>query len=386
MSFSLPGIDLYFLASDNIAPEEYERIMPPETAWHRVQRDYCFIDSVSQNGFIVNMRPKESINFRDQAPNRGGREANKMRQLIQSGEVVMLDRHSPPGEIFFINSDGKLICNRSWLFSPGGSERIQREFNKSVQRRAGQFRDGKPRPTAFAARSVVSSPEQYAQADKKPETFGAINSRAAGRLLAAGAIYNQNPEMYADTARKLGGDAAAGFSEVLNQQTAGSLIALSSILAIGRGAIHPVSVTELEKLKSFLGTYKGEKNLLQNIDVVKMDYIKRPSAERIALRNQFDKAKKSFLKEIVDSPDVQSRLSTDDLSRMTQGNNPVGWDVHHKLPLDDSGTNDFSNLVLISKSPEHAMFTTTQQRISRSIAAGGSTQVLWPVPKGVIYP
>ncbi|MEN4546138.1 HNH endonuclease signature motif containing protein [Pantoea agglomerans] len=386
MSRCLPGTDLYYLAGDNVPPEQFERIMPPEKAWHRVQRDFCFDDTTTVSGYIVNMRPKVVINFRDQAPKRGLREEKRMLQLIYTGEVVMIDHESLPGDVFFINSEGKLICTRSWLFSPGGSERILSEFVKSVQRRAGQYRDGKPRPTAFAARSVVSSPEQYAEVYKKPGTFAAINSRAAGRLLAAGAIYNQNPEMYADTASKLGGDAAAGFSEVLNQQTAGSLIALSSILAIGRGAIHPVSVTELEKLKSFLGTYKGEKNLLQNIDVVKMDYIKRPSAERIALRNQFDKTKKSFLKEIVDSPDVQGRLSTDDLTRMTQGNNPVGWDVHHKLPLDDSGTNDFSNLVLISKSPEHAMFTTTQQRISRSIAAGGPTQVLWPVPKGVIYP
>lgn len=386
MSFSLPGTDLYYLARDNLSPEEYERIMPPEMAWQMIRRDFFFSDTPSNNGFIVNMHRTEYVNFRDQAPAQGVREENKMLHLLQSGAVVMLDRYSSPGEVFFINNEGRLICTRGGLFSSGGEERILSEFSKSVQRRAGQYKDGKPRPTTLVARPFAAAPAQYAQATRKPDTFGTINSRAAGRLLAAGGIYNQNPEMYADTARKLGGDAAAGFSEVLNQQTAGSLIALSSVLALGRGAVHPASVAELEKLKSYLGTYKGEKNLLQNIDVVKMDYIKRSAAERTALRNQFDKVKKSFLREISDNPDVRSRLSSDDLTRMTQGNNPVNWDVHHKLPLDDSGTNDFSNLVLISKSPEHAMFTTAQQKISRSIAAGGPTQVLWPVPKGVIYP
>ncbi|WP_354292737.1 HNH endonuclease signature motif containing protein [Paramixta manurensis] len=71
---------------------------------------------------------------------------------------------------------------------------------------------------------------------------------------------------------------------------------------------------------------------------------------------------------------------------MRDGNNPIDWEVHHKFPLDDSGTNAFGNLVLIKKSPEHVMFTTAQQKISRAMTAGGKTEVLWPIPKGVIYP
>jgi hypothetical protein len=38
-------------------------------------------------------------------------------------------------------------------------------------------------------------------------------------------------------------------------------------------------------------------------------------------------------------------LSEDDIARMKDGLNPKGWQVHHNLPLDDGGTNDFANLV-----------------------------------------
>ncbi|KAF0860252.1 hypothetical protein [Mixta calida] len=57
--------------------------------------------------------------------------------------------------------------------------------------------------------------------------------------------------MFAETARKLGGEAAQGFDEVLNEQTAGSLIALSSIFAAGRAGIHSASITEIKNWKLF---------------------------------------------------------------------------------------------------------------------------------------
>nr|WP_235801366.1 hypothetical protein [Yersinia pekkanenii] len=36
-------------------------------------------------------------------------------------------------------------------------------------------------------------------------------------------MYNQNPEMFADTAKQRGGDAAKGFDQVLNENTAGAM-------------------------------------------------------------------------------------------------------------------------------------------------------------------
>jgi hypothetical protein len=46
-------------------------------------------------------------------------------------------------------------------------------------------------------------------------------------------------------------------------------------------------------------------------------------------------------------------LGEDDIARMKDGLHPKGWQVHHNLPLDDGGTNDFTNLVLIKNDPYH---------------------------------
>lgn len=56
------------------------------------------------------------------------------------------------------------------------------------------------------------APTQHAQAAKT------INSKAAGRLLAAGGVYNGNIEGFRKTAEQLGGDAVQGYDQVLNEK------------------------------------------------------------------------------------------------------------------------------------------------------------------------
>ncbi|HCC0888052.1 TPA: type VI secretion system tube protein Hcp [Salmonella enterica] len=80
-----------------------------------------------------------------------------------------------------------------------------------------------------------------------------LNSKAVGRLLAAGGIYNGNIEGFRDTAEKLGGDAPAGYKQVMDNK--GLLIAGASIaagLTMGR-----MKFPELEGLEHFgaRGTY-----------------------------------------------------------------------------------------------------------------------------------
>ena len=60
--------------------------------------------------------------------------------------------------------------------------------------------------------------------------FKTLNSKAIGRLLAAGGVYNGNIEGFRDTAEKLGGDAIKGYDQILNEKTAGIAIATASIL------------------------------------------------------------------------------------------------------------------------------------------------------------
>lgn len=84
---------------------------------------------------------------------------------------------------------------------------------------------------------------------KTPTTngFKTINSKAAGRLLAAGGVYNGNIEGFRETAEKLGGDAPAGYDQVMDNK--GLLIAGVSIaagLTMGR-----MRFPELEELEHF---------------------------------------------------------------------------------------------------------------------------------------
>ena len=84
-------------------------------------------------------------------------------------------------------------------------------------------------------------PIQHAQSTK------AINSKAAGRLLAAGGVYNGNIEGFRKTAEQLGGDAPAGYEQVMDNK--GLLITGASVaagLTMGR-----MRFPELEELEHF---------------------------------------------------------------------------------------------------------------------------------------
>lgn len=85
------------------------------------------------------------------------------------------------------------------------------------------------------------APVQYVQ------TARTINSKAAGRLLAVGGIYNGNPGGFRKTAEQLGGDAPAGYDQIMNNK--GLLITGASVaagLTMGR-----MRFPELEKFELF---------------------------------------------------------------------------------------------------------------------------------------
>ena len=60
--------------------------------------------------------------------------------------------------------------------------------------------------------------------------------------------------------------------------------------------------------------------------------------------------------------------------------------MHHKLPLDDGGNNDFANLVLIKNDPYHLTITNAQNAATRGMQEGETRQVNWPIPEGFVYP
>lgn len=151
---------------------------------------------------------------------------------------------------FFFDDDGNLVYD---CFMDSYSDSFQREVRNIYEHCLNAHPGRKPAPTIKQHDS--DAPVQHAQATKT------INSKAAGRLLAAGGIYNGNIEGFRQTAEQLGGDAPAGYTEVMDNK--GLIIAGASVaagLGIGKFGI----VNEISELKSLhaLGKVEGEYTLL----------------------------------------------------------------------------------------------------------------------------
>ncbi|EGT4353117.1 HNH endonuclease [Cronobacter sakazakii] len=139
---------------------------------------------------------------------------------VRSGKVVLLTNHPLLG---VLTDSGKLHDNLPLFLSSRLHDVISRQLKHPV----------------YYVRP--NTPVQHAQAAKT------INSKAAGRLLAAGGIYNGNIEGFRKTAEQLGGDAPAGYAQVMDNK--GLLIAGASVaagLTLGRLG----SVGELDELST----------------------------------------------------------------------------------------------------------------------------------------
>lgn len=70
---------------------------------------------------------------------------------------------------------------------------------------------------------------------------------------------------------------------------------------------------------------------------------------------------------------------------MKDGLVPKGYQVHHELPLNDSGTNDFSILVLIKNELYHKVITNYQNSFARTMKIWDNKEVLWSIIGKNIY-
>lgn len=140
------------------------------------------------------------------------------------------------------------------------------------------------------------------------------------------------------------------------------------------------------------GTLRGRGVRLEGMRVREIAYSKRSDAARAALRREFDGGvRKNFLRSLVAEPDKANALrragmTDQDLARIAAGQVPPGYQVHHKLPLDDGGTNAFDNLVLMKDDPYHKALTNLQRELVSSLRPGDTATVSWPVPDGFVYP
>ncbi|MGG4491313.1 HNH endonuclease signature motif containing protein [Metabacillus idriensis] len=167
---------------------------------------------------------------------------------------------------------------------------------------------------------------------------------------------------------------------------------MSKVVAWARSSAAVRGTGKSENDHYFIGNLKGEKVHLKDVKLKEIIYTKRLPEETALLRNQFNSSvRKNFLKGFANDPVrveylIEAGLSENDIARMKDGLNPKGWQVHHNRPLDDGGTNDFSNLVLIKNDPFHKAVTNEQNSLTRELLPTESKKIKWPMFNHEIYP
>lgn len=304
-------------------------------------------------------------------------------------------------------------------------ERIGNTIGKildiSGSRPTGAIQNGKAFNAAGSGRPVLDqSQEVLDQLSRKLDEIKQSNpgqKTAAlidevGRLVAKGDIQAlKNLSGGIDQLLEKGADAARGnpfaavglaiayaVKEVFMPTNVIDLIPVSKVTNMGKGALNALRKTN--QAKSAASVSKGcrvdrRKSSYRGMHEREISYTKRDRVEYNKLRAKFDSTERDkFLKEISNDPEKVKRLeksgfSNDDIEKMRKGDLPGEfgeWQVHHKIPLDDGGTNSFDNLVLIKYDPYHKTLTNTQRDLIRGLQIGETRNISLPVPNGFVYP
>ena len=128
--------------------------------------------------------------------------------------------------------------------------------------------------------------------------------------------------------------------------------------------------------KGFKYKLNGKYNKIPKTKKIKMNYIKKLRDIWEIERNKFKSSiRKNFIKELYKKygySGLKNRgFSDSDILKIKDGKCPNGFQVHHKFPLDDSGNNDFSNLVLIRNFPHHLAITNYQNSFKGKLNLNG---------------
>ncbi|MFP7253892.1 T7SS effector LXG polymorphic toxin [Terribacillus goriensis] len=216
------------------------------------------------------------------------------------------------------------------------------------------------------------------------------NATKGERLLALGML---TPWGKGAKVLKKGGEGISDFAKYINDLGESKSAVKKGSKEVKEGTDNKIkSASGAKQDDSFIGTLKGEKIHLKDVKVEEITYTKRLPEETAMLRRKFNSSiRKNYLKEFSTDPVrveylKKAGLNENDIARMKNGLNPKGWQVHHNLPLDDGGTNDFSNLVLIKNDPYHKVVTNEQNSLTRDLLPSQSKKINWPMFKNEIYP
>ncbi|MEG5912336.1 hypothetical protein UXQ05_06730 [Enterobacter bugandensis] len=175
---------------------------------------------------------------------------DEVEQELQIGWLVGVDtsrRWSSDRNPFYIDDNGDL------MFTPTASswhawykDEIMSAYRHVIADRQGR----KPAPTQRIHYDYYGP--TTARSGKT------LNSKTVGRLLAAGGVYNGNIEGFHETAQQLGGDAQAGYDQVMNNK--GLIITGASIAeGLTMGRLNPLSeideISGLSKIPTFESPY-----------------------------------------------------------------------------------------------------------------------------------
>lgn len=129
----------------------------------------------------------------------------------------------------------------------------------------------------------------------------------------------------------------------------------------------------------------------------RISYTRRSDRDHYkALRSEFDRKERAeWLKEIGThrrTELIAAGISTKEVDRMAKdGKVPEGYQVHHRIPLDDGGTNSRDNFIIIRNDIEHralhGYYNPAELRI-RLLAYGETAEIALPVPPKdtLVYP
>lgn len=279
-----------------VSPDDFQHILTPEVALEKATYSYD-LDYRNYTSPPVNEVPRQRSGLNNSPYQRTGYDPvyDDLEISLMDGWIIGLDTDEHWDETvnpFHISAEGELIFDNAdpfcWVVSD-----FQRAFRIAVSNQNGR----KPAPTEKFRPS--GEPVQHAQAAKT------INSKAAGRLLAAGGIYNGNIEGFHQTAEQLGGDAPAGYDQVMDNK--GLLITAASVAAgLTMGKINVTG--ELEEISALSKTPKPLPSEMVNFETRQLQKKFKHAVDFNVSGNPNTEGLKSFeqaLKEHIDDPLTQ---------------------------------------------------------------------------------
>jgi len=109
---------------------------------------------------------------------------------------------------------------------------------------------------------------------------------------------------------------------------------------------------------------------------------------RESRRRAFDKVREKFLMMIGQTMEQSLRdmgMNDKQINQVKNGRSPIGYNVHHKLPIHGGGLNEFSNLILMPIGPHDELHQKVMDPQVAQMQSGASKKVMIPWTDDMVY-